>query len=339
MAFPFIFQSNWDGGVVTEWDSESDTGGKLDVVHYSTLAKIPGMPAPFRGAYCLRINLTTGDTNDHTLTEGDIDIADAATRYFRWYMWVSPTFTATADDIFNIFELQQAGGTIEQSVSMQITAATNLLEIGIGDGVVGTSFVTYPRGDWVCVEILSTISTGGAGVITLFLNGAQAATLTSLTQAAAVGQGVLGTQNTLATTTGVILFDQFLMDDERLWPLAIRFPEEVMITKSSHIFMGSGCVENVSLLSGAATDNILAVHDTDVANTAQTAVKLELKNTANSELVDPAGTPVHIQRGCYITLSGTNPRAIVKVGHADAYWSDGRIRQYGNARKPTPLDI
>ena len=77
MAFPWIFEESFDAGTRGDWDSESDTGSLLDFPHYTTLAAIPGGGLPFRGAYCMRI--VCGDTNDHTLTEDDIDIADTAT--------------------------------------------------------------------------------------------------------------------------------------------------------------------------------------------------------------------------------------------------------------------
>lgn len=338
MAFPWIFHSNFESGSNAEWDTETDSASKLSFPHYSTLTNISHAPMPFRGAYCAMIDLSVGTTSDATLTEGDIDIADAGTGYFRFYMFVSNDFTATADDVFNIFELQQAGGTVEMALSMQITAATNLLEIGFGDGTAASSFVTYPyRGKWVCVELLATVSTGGAGVATLFLDGTQVQTATSLTQAAAVGQGVLGTQNTLATTTGKIFFDQFVMDDARIYPISIRYPQEVLLTKSGHVFVGAGTVENVSLLSGAATDNVLSLYDTDNAATLDAQnVKVELKNTVASEVVDPAGTPATFQRGCYVALSGTNPRALVKIGWAQGYWSQGRVKQHALNRKAAP---
>ena len=80
MAFPYIFKANFEGGTNGEWDSESDTGSRLDFPHYSELARIPGLAMPYRGARCMRVDLTTGQTNDHTVTEGDIDIADGAQR-------------------------------------------------------------------------------------------------------------------------------------------------------------------------------------------------------------------------------------------------------------------
>ena len=338
MAFPFIVEENFDAGTLGGFDSESDTGSLLDYPHYSTLSRQQTAPIPYRGAYCMRI--LPGDTNDHTVTEGAIDIADEATAYFRWYMFVSSDFTATADDLFNIFELQQAGGTREASVGMSITAATGALTIGIGDGAAPSDYVTFPRNEWVCVELAAKISTTGAGTLTLFLNEASQIALTGLTNAAAVGTGVLGTQDTLATTGvgGGLYFDQFVMDDARIYSLPIRYPENLLMTKSGHAFVGTGTVENVSLLSGAATDNVLQIFDTDQGNILHTGrMKLELKNVVAEDVVDPAGVPVQIQRGCYVVLTGTNPRAMISIGLAQGYYSNGRIRQHGVQWKNTPM--
>lgn len=338
MAFPYIFESNFEQGTNAEWDSESDTGSKLSFPHYSTfINRSDFKTVPFRGAYCAMWDLTTGDTNDHTVTAGAMDIADQGTAYFRWYMYVSRNFTATADDTFNIFELQQAGGTVEESIGMRITAATNLLEIGAGDGTAPTSFAEFPRGKWVCVEVQAKVSTTGAGLVTIFLDETQVVSVTSITQAAAVGQGVLGTQDTLSTTTGVILIDEMVMDDARIYGLPIRFPEEVYMTKTGHAFVGSGTIENVTLMSGVGTDNVVQIFDTDVNNTNHTGrMKLELKNIANNETVDPAGVPVRVQRGAYVVLTGTNPRAILKLSHCQAYGSEGVIRQHASQRIPAP---
>jgi hypothetical protein len=334
MAYPWIFESNFESGTNGEWDSESDTGSLLDFPHYSDLACIPGAPVPYRGAYCMRI--VCGDTNDHTVTEGDIDIADAATRYFRWHLFAATNLTATSDDAFNIFELQQAGGTVEQSVGMQITAATNKLEIGIGDGTAPSSYVEFPRGRWVCVELTSTISTGGAGAMTLFLDGGQAITLTSLTQAAAVGRGVLGTQDTLATTTGALYFDQFVMDDARVYPLRERFPAQVPLSKSAHVFVGPGCIEGAALLS-TTVGEVMRLYDTDTASSLdELSFVAELSVNGSSSI----SGPVQFRRGCYALLSGTAPYGevfLVQSSHKPAtfgplYYSPGAIRQYGLKR-------
>ena len=335
MAFPWILESNFEQGSNAEWTSETDTGNLLDFPHYSVLSNQITAPIPYRGAYCARI--LAGDTNDHTLTSTTIAIADEGTAFFRWYMWIGTEFTATADDTFNIFELQTAGAVIEQSVSLRVTAATNLLEIGVGDGVVATSFVSFPRGRWVNVEVQAKISTTAAGLITLFLNEVSVVALTSLTQSAAVGKGVLGTQDTLATTTGGIYLDQFIMDDARIYGLPIRYPESLLMTKTGHAFVGAGQILNASLLSGAAQNNVLQIFDTDQNNTLHSGrMKLELKNVVSSDIVDPAGVPVDVQRGCYVVLTGTNPRAMISIGNAQGYYSQGRIKQHGVQWKNTP---
>ncbi len=336
-GFPWIFESVFEQGTNAEWTSETDTGSLLDFPHYSTLSTQPTAPVPYRGAYCMRI--LPGDTNDHTLTSTTITIADTATGFFRWYMFASSDFNATADDTFNIFELQQAGGTIEESVSMRITAASGLLEIGVGDGIVATSWAPFPRNKWVCVELQAKVSTGGVGLMTLFLDEVSAVAITTLTQAAAVGQGVLGTQDTLSTTGtgGGLYFDQFIMDDGRIYGLPIRYPEELYMTKTGHAFVGSGTVLNASLYSGAGTNNVLQIFDTDLNNTNHVGrMKLELKNVVNSDIVDPAGVPLRVQRGCYVVLTGTDPRAMIQIGAAQGYYSQGRIKQHGAKWKSTP---
>ncbi len=283
------------------------------------------------------MRVTLGDTNDHTLTEGDIDIADAATRYFRWYMFASSDLTATADDVFSIFELQQAGGTVEQTVGMRVTAATNVLEIGVGDGTAPSSYWPFPRNQWVCVELLSTISTGGSGAMTLFLDGAQVIALTGLTQAAAVGQGVLGTQLTLATTTGTLYFDDFAMDDARLFPFARRFPTQWTVSKSQHLFIGPGTVDGASLISTTA-DNTMELFDTDTAESAVPGTSVAKVSNAG---ISGVSGPLFFRRGCYAVLGGTSPAGMVyltqsseKPGvYGPLYYTKGLIRQYAHQRK------
>lgn len=332
MAYPWIFESNFEAGTNAEWDSESDTGSLLDFPHYTTLAGIPGMPAPYRGAYCMRINM--GDTNAHTLTEGDIDIADGSTRYFRWAMYAAQNVTATADDTFNIFTLQQGGGTVESAVGMRITAASNLLEIGIGDGTAPTSFVTFPRGRWVTVELEAKIHTTDEGTLTLFLDGGQAIALATLDNAAAVGQGVLGTTGTLATTSGTLLFDQFVMDDARIYPFNQRFPTTVKLTKSAHVFVGPGSIEGITILSASGTVN---VWDTDTANTNDASSRRIALDTAGNFVSNSSLT--RFDKGCYVQISGTNPEVEVRLSRSagqdhgpTAYFSDGAIRTHALKR-------
>jgi hypothetical protein len=336
MAYPFIFHENFEGGTLGGFDSESDTGNLLDIAHYSVLAKDPNSLMPYRGAYLMRNVL--GDTNDHVVVEGDIDIADAGTSYFRWYMGLSKDFRFTADDTFNVFELQQAGGTVEMSIGFRLTNTTQVIEIGIGDGTAPTSFVPWPaRGKWVCVEVLAAVSTIGAGVLTLFLDGAQVATLTSLTHAAAVGRGVLGSQDTVATTLGAIYYDQFVQDDGRIYPFRERFPSAVPILKTQHVFIGPGYIDGAVLSTIATGDETLALYDTDVANVTDASPVVDLTAVAQTS----GSGAIWFQRGCYAVLGGTNPKGIVYLVQSSEkpgvrgprYQSDWGMRYWGNNRK------
>lgn len=337
MAFPYIFAPTLEAGTKGAWDTETDTGSILDFPHYTELARFPWATcAPYRGAYCGRIKQS--GTADAILIEGDIDIADAGTAYFRWYMNFLSDFVATADDTFNFFELQQAGGTVEQSLGFRVVAATQVINIGIGDGTAATEFGAQPisRNKWHCVELASTVSTSDVGAMTVFVDGVQHATLATLDQAAAVGQGVLGTQDCLATTTGHILFDKFTMDDTRLYPQE-RFPQTVMITRNDHIFVGPGAIESAALLSTTSTDT-MTLWDTDRADVLDgQGMKLELNNAIHSS----ASGPLVFQKGCYAVLTGTNPRGTVSLMtssdlpgiHGPAHYSEAGIRMLGQSRK------
>ena len=328
MAFPWVHESNFEPGDNSEWDSTHDGEGLLDFPHYSTLAQIPNTGMPFRGAHCMRVQVS--DAEEHTVLEGDIDIIDTATGWSRFYLWHD--LKATVTDTFSILELQDAS-TVEAALGLRITADTNAVEIGVGKETA-TAFGTpllLPR-RWYAVELEANIETNGSGVTTLYVDQAQYATVTSLTQAAVI-QGVLGVQDGVATTTGTILFDQFIFDDARVYPFERRWPENILVTASQHVLLGSGRINNITLMSGGQTDNVITIYDTDEADTLDASnIVVELKNTANNELVDPAGMPVDVVRGAYVVLSGVNPRAMVQV--SPRYWgSEGSIRNYALSRK------
>lgn len=338
MGFPWIFEDNFESGDASAWDSESDTGGLLDFPHYATLAAIPRMGLPFRGAYCMRI--ACGDANDHTLTEGDMNIADTATASLRFYLFIAEDFAATVDDIFNIFEWQNTSSVVEACISLKITAATDVVEIQIADGTeASTGFTVITKGVWHAIEAINNTETNATGTLDLIVDGGTLTSLTSIDSAGAITHGVLGTQNTLSTTTGVLLFDQFVFDDAQVYPFDERFPRTVLVTKSQHVFVGNGRLENVTLLSGDTTvDNQVKVYDTDKADTNDASnIVVELRNTAVKEIVDPAGMPVRVTRGAYVQISGTvetgGPRALVQIGAAQGWGSDGAIRSYARDRR------
>lgn len=342
MGFPFIFESNFESGVTAEWDSETtDTLNRLNIRHYSFLARedvtTVGAIAPYKGAYCMEI-LCGGETAAHQLIEGDLDAVDTATVWSRFYLFIGNDFTATADDIFNIFEFNSAAA-VERAVSLRITAATQEINLGVGK-VAGTvwSDTALERGRWHCIEAKEVVQTAGTGTGDVYLNGSLVASITTLTDIANT-TGSLGTKNVLSTTSGHLYFDCFVFDDLQVGMYKDRYPEVQYLSKTAHVCLGQSELLNITLLPGAGTNNILRIFDTDSADILGDAnIVAELNNlTASEPPIDLADVPLCVKRGAFIQLSGTNPRALVHIGASQGYVSHGRVRQLGSKRTLTQV--
>lgn len=339
MAFSFTFEETFEDGTKGLFNSETDTESRLDIAHYSTLARFPNTCMPFRGAYCMRVNLANdGTPADAYLQEDEgFDIAAAGTLFIRFYFCLSANTVMADNDEFIMLALQSAGPTNEVVVAINYTTA-NGFRVGIGE-TAGASFKDLILGQWHCMELKVVVDNAGNndGTIDAWLDGAAFTQVASLDQGAIVQArlGVVGQD--AGTTRGTLLIDQVVTDDTRVFPFTTRYPEEVVLTKSGHVFIGRGTLENVSLLSGNGTDCVLAVYDTDTAYTSDFYNRqISLNNTAANELVDPAGTPVfRFRYGCYITLAGTTPQAIARI--ETPYRSEAAIRNFGHHRKPDPI--
>lgn len=346
MAFPWISEVNFDAGDRGTFDSETDTDSKLDFPHYSELARVPGLAMPYRGAYCMRVDLAGGTADAFIQEDVDWDMALAETQWWRFMLWVDPDITMANNDEFAIFKLQSAGPVDEAVIVINFTTASGL-RIGVGE-TAGSQFLPLSTNLWHAVELAATLDDGASnnGTLDLTVDGSAATQVASLDQAA-VAQGRLGAMDIDAgTTRGHILFDEVISDDAQIYPPTIRFADTVVLTASGHAFVGPGVVDNVTLLSSATADCALAVYDSDVGNSNDTFNrKAQLRNTAaaGGEIVDPAGMPVRVRRGCYVTLSGTadagGPQALIKIKSAVAWGSDGAIRNYGNKRMPAPRGV
>lgn len=338
-ALPYIFESNFETGLTTEWDSETtDTNNVLKIKHYTELAdynaSVIGPITPFRGAYCMEIRLG-GETDAHQLIEGDLDIADTQEAYAAFQLFIGKNFTATADDIFNIFE-QNSAAAVERAVSLRITAATNIVEIGVGK-VAGTVWAAQPleRGKWYHVELKTVIQSGGTGTGDVYLDGSLVASITTLTDLAGT-TGSLGTKNTLATTSGYLFFDCFRYDTAAAGTLTAfgprkeRFPEVLWVNKTTHVCLGDSDLLNVTLLAGTAP-NTLTIYDTDRADISDESNKVAYLNTLTSlePPVDLADVPVCLKRGAYVVITGTETKALIHIGRSSGYYSTGRIRALG----------
>jgi hypothetical protein len=281
-----------------------------------------------------------GGTADAFVTEGDINIAAGVTRYFAFNVCFLGDFTGTETaDTVHLFETQGAANAIQTVCGFRVTTA-DVINIGIGETApTSWSALALERDAWYCIELTIDIDAGGGndGTIDIYITkeGEPTSTTVAATQVASLDQiavthGVLGTQATLATTLGTILFDRFIMDDARVYPQTDRWSRHQMVEQSRHVCVGSGVLESVSLLSGGAADCVLRVFDTDTANTDDpNNVVLELTNDTAEQTVTHS-EPVRFTRGAYVELTaGTEPRARVVIGRATGFGSNAVIRRLG----------
>lgn len=334
MAFPYIFESNFEAGTNAEWTTgETDTDGILDFPSYRTLAA-HGLE-PHSGAYCMRIVAPGATPADAYVSAPECNIADTVTSYFRFNILFSKDFTCTATDAsVSILELQGAANAVTASFGFRITVTTDVINLGIGStnaAAVPATFSAEPvvRGVWYTVELCVNIETDASGTMDMYVTpdgGVQAVTaeagITTATNIA-VTHAVLGIQDQLATTSGTILIDNFVQDNARLYH-HIRYPQTRVLTKTGHAFVGAGKIDTLTVLPGSAAGAV-QVYDSDAASTANLVA--EVSAAVANETVTRV-SPVHVSRGAYCVLSGQgDPRALVKIGHAPH--SAGAVRDAG----------
>lgn len=340
MAFPFLSETGFESGTLDHFDTEIDSANILDFAHFSELARTPRIAMPYRGAYAMRIAVNGGTTDAYVQETGSWNTPASGVIWFRFMFWLGgPNLAAPDAALFSIFQLWSGTNTVEATVGVQYTVANGWrLFANKTASPTGASFAALSANAWHCIEIRAAIDGGVAndGALEVFLDGFALTPLTGLDQGA-ITSGVMGLIGPSAGIFGTLLFDEVIADDTRIYPPVHRFPEVMLLTKSAHVFVGNGTVYNTRLLSGAATNNVLRVFDTDVAYVLDASNILdELKNTVSGETVDSAATPYRTNRGCYVELTGTNPRALITVGKSPIYSNDAAMRTYGLIRKNTP---
>lgn len=338
MSFPYTTIENFESGTLGHFDAESDAGARLDYPHYTELARFPPTHTamPWQGAYCLRVDLGKA-TNDAYVQETDSWDMTAGTNNInlRVRFWVSPDLVMANTDEFAIVQFWSSTNTVEAGVYLNYTTA-NGYRLGLGD-TSGSSFLSLTLGEWHTLEVFYDPAGGAGGTLDGWLDKGAFTQVTGLTDAD-LTSGVVGVLGQDAgTTKGILLINDVTAHlgtdgakaTNRIGGVFDRFPEQLLLDKSGHAFVGHGILDNVSLLSGGDTDNVLTIYDTDHGDTTYGPEKLILKNLAANETpVDPAGVPINLTRGCYVQLAGTNPRALLSVRRAVGYTSEGSIRAY-----------
>ena len=342
MSFPYIFQENFERGTKGNFDTETDTDGILDFAHYKELARFPWPGcAPYSGAYAMRIT-PNGGTNPAVLVEADTNIADTVTNWFRFPIWFSPTFTGTADDTFHILELTGLAGAVTVTIGGRIVAATNAINLGVGGaatGAVPTVFTSQDieRGIWYTCEVKVVIQTGGTGTVDLYLTKdgipqqtTAVASVTTITNIA-VTDSNFGLKAHLATTTGMILLGGLVQDDTQIY-IEPRYNNDPSFTQSGHAFVGPGWISGAALLTNEATNQMI-LWDTDLGDTVSPQNQKVFFDVDNQTSL---GGDFFFQNGCYVDLSGTDPRGQVMLARnsqtpgvfGPLYRSDNGVRHW-----------
>ena len=332
MAFPYTTIANFEAGTLGHFDTEADTDGRLDFPHYTELARFPGLAMPWSGAYCMRVDLAGASNPAYVQETGSWDMTAGTNEIFlRFKLYLSKDLVMANTNEFAVLQFWSSTSTVEAGVYINYTTA-NGYRIGLGDASA-SSFQGITLGEWHDIEVEYDPAGGAAGTLDGWLNNTAFTQVGSLTDAN-ITSGVLGVMGQDAgTTAGTVLFDHVVghVDGARIGSGGRRFPEQHYREASGHVFVGHGIVDNAALLAGAGTDCVLNLYDTDTADTTNTSPRLVLKNLTNNESpVDPAGMPLTLTKGCYVELTGTNPRAIINLHRAVGYGSDGAVRAYAH---------
>lgn len=361
-----VFQDNFERGIdgladAGRFDSETDTVSQIDIPHYTELAKTPGLPMPYSGgAYCVRCVLA-GGIADAFLTEADVNIATTETWWFKFNMWLTPDFktTTTATDTLHVLELQANGNEEIFTFGMKYTSTSDALVFGIGGAIDNAAPTTLsatevPLGKWFTVELKVNLVTAGAtGSIAAYITEAGGVPSTTATvtkgsvQGVAITHAVLGIQGQEATTKGTILYDNFMMEEQRIWPQKNRFSETIRMTQSGHAFVGPGTVEKIVSNSGAGTAGTYQFFDTDTGQIYPPNQKDQLLGTVAGTTYTSTNTPFDVTRGLfYHDSDGTNvdgtwaldtspAETFITVSRAPGWFSDGNMRRFAHRRKVT----
>jgi len=363
------FQDGFESGDATGWSGgDTDTGSYMDVVHYSTLAGIPGMPMPYSGAYCSRWIVSGGDsTADAIYTEADININTAVTNWVKFNVWIDPNFktTTTANDNIVLFE-GTAGAAESFAFGIDYVNATDSLVWAIGThATVATpstdSTLQVKLGVWHTIELKMHVVTGGAtGDITLYVtedgqepSETATATLGSI-QNAAVTEGLFGVQDPAATTNCIILMDGFQFSGvaaasgARIYPTKNRFSTVRHFVRAGqqkdaqgfHAFVGAGTVCNVTWNTavGGTVDGLLAVYDTDTGQNYMANRKASFQQSVASETIDVPAVPFDVIRGCYVEIDSPSQEThevTLTIDRAPNWFSDGNMRRFASRRNLT----
>ena len=339
MSFPWIFEANGEtGSFPGEWSGgATDTQSKSATHHFIYLAK--NELAPYNGAYSWGIDFSIGSNADCYVRETTKFVTTLASTWAAAFAFYAKDLVMTASDRFTIFRLGATGSADEAVVDIWNNAGT--IEI-VGAKTGATTPAQYTpliQKKWHWIELYGTLATGGAGTITLAVDGYVVGTqITGLTQLALTDGSVGAMGLDSGTTSGKIFFGPVIYDDTQIglfYPRYARFRSQ---TKSGHIFIGPGTIATADL-QAPNTDCVATFYDTDKAYSTSVAYQNGVLSASNPHI----SGPLVFNRGCFVNLSGTNPFLTVQIARGNEGLhhpmtetmciSDGLVKNYALQRK------
>jgi hypothetical protein len=333
----YPFEAAFETSDFTEWTSTVDTQPKMTVDHFikvvNQLGKFSGA-LPYKGAYTAHIDLSVGTTQAYMETTA-VTANASDTLWVRFLFQATSNLVMATSDRFTLLSVISGAATDEATVGIINNAGTiQLICAETGATAVGatTRQVEFSRDEWHVIELGLTIDSGGTdGTIQFWVDGyQQGTTITGLSQAAITRMRLGATGIDAGTTAGHLLFDSIVQSTSHEPPSHNRYPQTVVMTKSGFVALGPGRVAAYTLEPGGAVDNHLSIHDLDRQPLLSTSDTFgpELTNTHAFEPKTYAYSKHDgfFNRGCYVRLTGTAPRAVVVLGAAQV--GSGLLRQY-----------
>jgi len=349
-VFPYLLETGFEAGATGFDTAITDTQSKsLGYLHYSESAKTYGV-TPFRGAYCWGVDLSVG-TKTTAVYQTQAAYNVTADNYFSFgfAVYISSNLVMAANDRFTI-AAGMASSTEEVVVDILYTAARGYdIVLDETNGGTPAVYTQFALDKWHWVEVAGHCDDGGTnnGTATLYFDGYNIGSLSSLDQGAFTDLYIGAINQDLTTTAGYVFFDDCIGSGIDTSAVRVgyrsRYPINPHISASQHLFVGPGTVDNIQLLTGTAND-MLRLYDTDRANTDGTyqhVAEIMVEGTTYSTTADKDG-PFYFQRGCYAVISGTNPRAQAAISMNNLerptiyYGNDAALKNYALKRKERP---
>ncbi len=321
MAFPFLSSKGFESGTATdEFDGETDTQNKLEVIDYKRMVKKYGI-LPYSGAYCAHGDLSIGTqtTDAYFAEDDDFDMAsDSTIVYVGFAFLMLSDFTMATNDRFSVFSIQAT--TTEHVIVDVLYNGTDIL-LGAAQNNTGTirnRIITLDKWHWVDLALDYDGAGGTAGIIEMHIDGGKVgASLGSLTQATST-VAWFGLFNLDAGSTfGHIFLDNLTFDNtDRIRPYAGHSPQGLFpvserhwIDGRRHSIIGPGLADIQFTDSG--TTGELLVYDSDQGLLGRSPELIADIRSVDDTLSVPHR--VQYNKGLYLVPSGTDPQGWVDV--------------------------